>query len=163
MGNADDTYVFIMKWQCNEYEASCDDIVLISDELLPNTCSNECVDNIEKQESESNQGREIDDDEWNMDGYATRSVGFTIAVVIGAVLVVVGIIVFAHMRRRKKAMEQNTAAVIAVDKKSKNKVDDKYQPFVSENEQNFNVVHIEDVQEMPNNTVQLWSRNCLDL
>merc|ERR1711971_867577 len=40
--NADDTYVFIMKWQCNEYEASCDDIVLISDELLPNTCSNEC-------------------------------------------------------------------------------------------------------------------------
>merc|ERR1712173_166638 len=104
--NAKDTYVFIMKWACNEYEASCDDIPVISDELLPNVCSDECVENEARQEEASNRGKEIDDDGFGKeDDGAKQHVGVEAVVIAVFVLMFVFIIVYWAVCGRKRAMD----------------------------------------------------------
>ena len=164
--NADGTYVFMMKWECGEYVDSCDGIQVISDELMPTKCTDVCIEIEEQQERESNQGKEIEDDdeddEGDVDG-TTKGVGVTVAVIVAIALLFVFIVVFAVVYGRKKAMQRvnESNMAVAMDKnvggKKKGKMSgDKYEAFVDgqEQEQDFNMVHVEDVNEMPDNTVQ---------
>merc|ERR1712187_923371 len=104
--NAMNTYVYLMKWQCNDYEENCDGIELISDDLMPSVCTQQCIENEQKQEKESNHGREIEESGEEIDG-TTNGIGVIVAVVLVFAFIVIFSVVYGRKKSMQRAMERN--------------------------------------------------------
>jgi len=162
--NGEETYVYIMRWQCNEFEDECDEkgIEIMDSSRLPQQCSSECVENERKQESESNKGRTSNDEQRkNDDEQKHKVLGVVVAVIVIVIVfgaVIGGSVFYGRKKAIQRENERNIAGSVNMQQSKQKKLiqaDDKYEAFVAEQ---HNIVHLEDVNEanyeMPNNTVQ---------
>eukprot|EP01084_Bolivina_argentea_P059303 108286_1 len=132
--NAHDTYVYIMRWTCNDFEDYCDDIPIIDEGMLPQECTQECIEMAMNQHS----GVTMTPNGYNNDK-SIKVIGVVVVVVVVVILfigVIVGSVWYGRRKVLQKAVEQNFAGNINVNVKDEKLVegDDKYEAFVSEAE-----------------------------
>ena len=160
--NDPETYVYIMRWQCNSFQDDCDDIPIMDEQYLPQTCSTVCVESEEEQEEKANQG--FSGGNFKHSSTSNSDKIATVVAVIGAVIAIFMIIVVGYVvYGRKKAMQGQIEANVSAninrhDVKHKKKLvkgDDKYEAFVSDvDQQDMNVVRVAEVGDAADYSVQ---------
>eukprot|EP01083_Nonionella_stella_P166088 554214_1 len=140
--DTDDSFVFLLKWECNAFHHGCDNsnIRMLDESMLPQKCSEDCMKREEAIEAISNQGGAKHTAE------KRKKVLGVVLAVVAIVVLFIGVIVGGMLYQRYKMTSDEAQANVAANI-SNNRGDDKYAAFVSVRED------VGDV-EMPKDTVQ---------